>query len=973
MQGRGCARSIDGRSCFDADCSGRCLLRSAMTMTTRIAFGILVWAAGPLAAHAAEPDRLFREQVAPILEKRCVHCHGAEMPKGGLSLATRAGLLKGGENGPAVVPGKPEREPAAGDGLGRRTPVDAPEGQAAVAGAGRWPASMGRAGGALARGAGAAGPAVRRADVVGVPAAEPAADARGPRPGLGPHADRRVHPRPARGEGLAPSPEADRRTLIRRLTFDLHGLPPTPEEIDAFVDDHAPDAYEKLVDRLLASPRYGERWGRHWLDVVHYGDTHGYDKDKRRAHAWPYRDYVIRALQRGQALRPVRPRAGGRRRALSRRPARHRSPPGSSRPARGTSSATSSCARARVDKQKTRLLDRDDMVREHHDHLRQPDRPLRPLPRPQVRPDPAREITTGSRPSSPASTAAIGPTTPARSTPPRRSRSATPRPPSPAASAIARKIDAIDEPGSRPARRQIDGDRGSSLIAARRSLAMPTQPEQRLPPAIHRPPDVTKWVQVDLGRSCRSTRSVWSRPARSTSPTRPASASRPLPRRDLRRPEISPRPTQSLADDVRPTPETPATSRSRPRRRPDGRYVRVTATWLWKRPNDYLFALAELEVISRGDKRRTRRRGDGARLDRGGPLGPRADLVDGFDSRRASPARPIPRAARRHRAALRANRKLERARRRRRRPDDPTLEPIATAAAPNWRRRRAASGRSPRQPWSMPCAQAPRPISVLRRGDVEQPGEPVGPGHLSCVPGLDPDFSLADPRTKGAAAPPWPNGSPVPKNPLTWRSIVNRVWQYHFGRGIVDTPNDFGRNGSRRPIPNCSTGWPTSSATAESLKTLHRLIVTSATYRQSSRDDAGLRRDRRRQPLLWRMNRRRLDAEAVRDTVLAVSGKLDLTMGGPGFELFRYKDDKSPVYDHTAPEASTTRRTGAGRSIASGPQRARTRSSNASTAPIPASTRRCATRRSRPCRAWPCSTIRSCSAVGALRRPAQVR
>ena len=97
-------------------------------------------------------------------------------------------------------------------------------------------------------------------------------------------------------ERLHPGPEADRRTLIRRLTFDLHGLPPTPEEIDAFLADDAPDAYEKLVDRLLASPRYGERWGRHWLDVVHYGDTHGYDKDKRRDHAWPYRDYVIRSF-----------------------------------------------------------------------------------------------------------------------------------------------------------------------------------------------------------------------------------------------------------------------------------------------------------------------------------------------------------------------------------------------------------------------------------------------------------------------------------------------------------------------------------------------------------------------------------------------------------------------------------------------------------------------------------------------------
>src|SRR5689334_17978948 len=99
-----------------------------------------------------------------------------------------------------------------------------------------------------------------------------------------------------REQRLAPSPEADRRTLIRRLTFDLIGLPPVPEEVSAFLSDTNANAYEKIVDRLLASPRHGERWARHWLDTVHYGESHGYDKDKPRLNAWPYRDYVINAL-----------------------------------------------------------------------------------------------------------------------------------------------------------------------------------------------------------------------------------------------------------------------------------------------------------------------------------------------------------------------------------------------------------------------------------------------------------------------------------------------------------------------------------------------------------------------------------------------------------------------------------------------------------------------------------------------------
>ncbi|MEQ1826579.1 MAG: DUF1549 and DUF1553 domain-containing protein [Pirellula sp.] len=99
-----------------------------------------------------------------------------------------------------------------------------------------------------------------------------------------------------RQNDLQPSQEADRKTLIRRLCLDLTGLPPTPDELQAFVSDGAPDAYERLVDRLLQSPRYGERWAQHWLDVVHYADSHGQDQDRQRPNAWPYRDYVIRSL-----------------------------------------------------------------------------------------------------------------------------------------------------------------------------------------------------------------------------------------------------------------------------------------------------------------------------------------------------------------------------------------------------------------------------------------------------------------------------------------------------------------------------------------------------------------------------------------------------------------------------------------------------------------------------------------------------
>src|SRR5207253_817349 len=99
-----------------------------------------------------------------------------------------------------------------------------------------------------------------------------------------------------REKGLAPAPEADRRTLIRRVTFDLTGLPPTPGEVEAFEQDTSADAYEKVVDRLLASPHYGERWARHWMDAAHFAETHGHDQDRVRPNAWRYRDYLIAAF-----------------------------------------------------------------------------------------------------------------------------------------------------------------------------------------------------------------------------------------------------------------------------------------------------------------------------------------------------------------------------------------------------------------------------------------------------------------------------------------------------------------------------------------------------------------------------------------------------------------------------------------------------------------------------------------------------
>jgi hypothetical protein len=170
---------------------------------------------------------------------------------------------------------------------------------------------------------------------------------------------------------------------------------------------------------------------------------------------------------------------------------------------------------------------------------------------------------------------------------------------------------------------------------------------------------------------------------------------------------------------------------------------------------------------------------------------------------------------------------------------------------------------------------------------------------LRCVAGVDvafPAIDSADEAARRAALAHWISD---PANPLTWRSIVNRTWHYHFDRGLVDSPNDFGRMGSRPSHPELLdwlTGWFLEHG--QSLKALHRLIVTSAVYRQASTENTDFAKLDGENQLLWRMNRRRLEAECVRDAALYVSGNLDLTMGGPSVQQFAFKDDHSPVYDY---------------------------------------------------------------------------
>jgi hypothetical protein len=711
--------------------------------------------------------------------------------------------------------------------------------------------------------------------------------------------------------GLAPSPEADRRTLIRRLYFDLIGLPPLPEAVESFVADADPLAYEKLVDRLLAAPQYGERWARHWLDVVHFGETHGYDKDKPRPNAWPYRDYVIRALNddrpygrfvaeqvAGDVLFP------GTRDGVE---------------ALGFIAAGpwdfighAELPETKIDGKIARHLDRDDMVSntigtfnsltvhcaQCHDHKFDPitqddyyslqsvfaalDRADTPF---DVDPEVAR----------------------------RRSELATRERELKARLAVLdQRIRAAGGTELAELDRQID--------AASKPAAGGQRPEFGYHSAIEREQDKTKWVQVDLGASLSMDKVIYTGcyddfnsigagfgfPVRfkiEMSDDVQFGAGVDLivdhSQSDVANPGVAP---QTAA----------ANGRS-------ARYVRVTATKLAPRMNDFIFALAELSVLDPAGKNLAA----GATVTaldsiEALPRWSKKNLVDGisYASNATSPEELARLKAHRHELIGRTV-------------DEPTRTEHQTVS----RSLAEASAALAKLPPPLlvyagtvhhgggnfvgtgPAGGKPRPIHVLSRGNVLKPLHEVGPGSLRALAGLPARFELAADHTEGDRRAALARWLTHPNNPLTWRSIVNRVWLYHFGRGIVDTPNDFGRMGQPPTHPEL-LDWLAAELRdgGQSIKQLHRLIVTSATYRQSSNAESRAARNSAVAPgaahrtpqaidadnrYLWRMNRRRLEAEAIRDAVLYVSGRLDLSMGGPSFQDFMIeRPEHSPHYEY---------------------------------------------------------------------------
>ncbi len=830
--------------------------------------------------RAADPHAVARA----VLVARCVECHGPDTQESNLRLDSRAGLLKGGDFGPVVVLGKS----AQSELIRRITTTNTeqrmpPEGPRLSADEVKAVAAWVDAGGEWAD---AAGPAQAARDPrlehwawrpVVKPAAPEAVPAFATLPGV--EQERNAIDffirKTLAAKGLTPAAAADRRTLIRRLCFDLAGLPPTPEEVEAFVVDADPQAYERLVDRLLASPRYGERWARHWLDVVHYGDTHGYDKDKPRPNAWPYRDYVIRALNADKPYaRFITEQIAGD--VLHRGTRDGEEAIGFIAAGPWDVIGHREVPETKTDGKIARHLDRDDMVAntigtfasvtihcaQCHNHKFDPitqddyyslqavfaavDRDDR---RYSLDPDLTRRVTDLQ----------------ARRTTLESRRKDLQK-------AIGPRLAVIEKELTTAATTTVKNPGPSSGY---HSAISPTQ-------------DVTKWVQVDLGGP-QGIREVILRPCFDTYNN--IGAGFGFPRRF--RIEVSNDPdfktgvatvvAREEADVPNPGVEgqvfaTGAT----------GRYVRITATKLAPRSNDFIFSLAELEVVSPEGTNVARSR-DVTSLDsiEAAPRWRRANLVDGeapADDRRSREKLDEERAELFAKAGPEKTAEYERvaAEIESLKAEEAALPPLQVAYSVTTTIR----------------AGKPRPIHVLSRGSVLAPTHEVGPGTLTLVESLPARFELPADHAEGERRAALARWLTDPQNPLTWRSIVNRVWHYHFGRGIVATPSDFGRMGGVPTHPEL-LDWLAAEFRdgGGSLKSLHRLIVTSAAYRQSSvsRPECAAVDDDN--TLLWRQNRRRLEAEAVRDAVLAAAGTLDLTMGGPGWQDFKIEHPAhSPHY-----------------------------------------------------------------------------
>jgi mono/diheme cytochrome c family protein len=837
----------------------------------------------PVWAQDVDPASLGN-QARNVLQEHCWDCHGSDIQESGLRLDTRRGLERGGDFGPVVNLADSQQSELLRRVTSQDDKIAMPLGgqrltESEIQILSNWIQ------------AGAVWPPTDNAEPeetdprlahwawqdIGQPAAPDAVAGFAKLEGIEPERnaiDFFVRKKLFEN-GLTPSPLANRQVLVRRLYFDLIGLPPPPEEVTAFVNDPAPDAYERLVERLLASPRYGERWARHWLDVVHYGDTHGYDKDQPRPNAWPYRDYVIRSFNQDKPYsRFVEEQIAGDVLYAETRDGQealgfiaagpwdfigHREVP-----------------ETKTDGKIARHLDRDDMVSntlgsfasvtihcaQCHHHKFDP-------------------ISQADYYALQAVFAAID-----------RDELEYSRDPD-----VQPKLTELKSTKNKLQREQtlleekIREELGSELAELDRQINPLSEKSSQggYHSKLESSANHTKWLQLDLGQETLISEVRLHPCYDDFNGIGPGFGFPARYRIELSNDADFVNGEIVFADSTEiesvPRSVTPAAFNFSA----SCRFVRVTVTQLAPRANDFCFALAEIEVVDSAGKNVALGQPVSALDSTDIPSRWRGEyVVDG-----QSPALALE-----HRSSLEAEKSALIAAR-----GLSTLSDELTAT-----RKRLESIEEQRK--SLESIDrvyaatthlregAPRPIHLLSRGNVLAPRQEVGPGALPLVSQLPNRFELPvghpeSERRKALAR--WLTDA---RNPLTWRSIVNRIWQYHFGVGIVDTPDDLGLNGGRPTHPEL-LDWMATKFRDDggSLKNLHRLIVNSATYRQSSLPQTDMLNVDAENRLLWRSSPRRLDAESIRDSVLFVAGTLDLTMGGPGWQDFKIENpEHSPHY-----------------------------------------------------------------------------
>lgn len=841
----------------------------------------------------------FEQDVQPVLTRRCLLCHGPAKASGGLRFTDQTAAtmaLKSGQHG--IVPGKPEeseliRRITAEDPDTRMPPRHEPLAAAEIAVLRRWIAE------------GADWPthwAYRPLQRPPVPDVAMAEWQKWPADAI----DRFVL-KSLNDKGLHPSPEADRRTLLRRVTYDLIGLPPTPEEMASFLADTSPEAYEKVVDRLLASPHHGERWARHWMDVVHFAETHGHDQDRPRPNAWPYRDYLIQSFNQdtpyaqfveeqiaGDVLYPDNPHAITATGFLAAGP--------------WDESSLRDIREDSIDREIGRYLDRDDMVTTAlgtfasasvqcarcHDHKFDPIS--------QVDYYRLQAVFAGVDKAD-------------------RAFDDDPKVSATRKRLLSRKAEIA----------QQQAKKDPALLTAEVRHAVAAWEEART----HA---ITPWT-VLTATSATSTNgatltvlhdgSILSGGKRPETDVCVVMASVPLPRITGVRIEV-------LTDDSLPrkgpgrqdngnlhlnefqlhaiAPGASESGRQLHLKNPRADFNQqgwsidlaldgkpATAWGIFPevgKPHEAIFELVEPLTAVDGMALAVRME----QTHGGGHLIGRFRLsVTGVDPPLRLNVEKLPASV--ANALTIGNDQ---------RNDDQRIELAAyvldqkvdqeLAALPAQRLAYVASNQF-KPDGSFKPSPRPRPIHVLKRGDVNQQGDEVGPGTLSCLPELGPEFRDLKREDEGGRRVRLAHWLTDRRNVLTWRSIANRVWQYHFGMGIVATPNDFGHVGAAPSHPEL-LDWLAVELqdNGGSLKKLHKLIVLSATYRQSSQHNPRFHAIDGDNRYLWRMNRIRLDAECVRDGILMASGKLDLTIGGPSVQQFTMSPGLhvTPVVDYAS-------------------------------------------------------------------------